>query len=88
VPVAEGFPVGDGPAACAIKLFAESAGRFLVEVAPEHAVAFRKHFQGVACGEVGKVTDTARIVARANGSAVLDARIAEAKDAWQSTFRW
>ena len=70
-------------------LFAESAGRFLVEVAPDRYDAFLRIVKDCPVGEIGRVTDTGRIVARGAGRrAVLDVAIAEAKAAWRKTFAW
>ncbi|MFO7752801.1 MAG: AIR synthase-related protein [Desulfobacteraceae bacterium] len=38
-------------------LFSESAGRFLVTVAPENLETFDKLFKGLACSAAGKITD-------------------------------
>jgi len=75
------------PAIAAI-LFAEYAGRFLVEVAPENYDAFLRIVKDCPFGEVGRATDTGRITIQ-NGAArpVVDIGIADAKAAWQSTFK-
>jgi phosphoribosylformylglycinamidine synthase len=75
------------PAVAAI-LFAEYAGRFLVEVTPENYDAFLRIVKDCPFGELGRVTDTGRIVIQ-NGAAhpVIDIGIADAKAAWQSTFK-
>ena len=70
------------------RLFAESAGRFLVEVAPENRQAFLDLFTDLPAGEVGKVTGTGRVVIRGRAGTVIDLAIDEAKAAWQSTFDW
>jgi phosphoribosylformylglycinamidine synthase len=38
-------------------LFSESAGRFIVTVAPEHVENFRKLFKGLPCAEIGRLTE-------------------------------
>jgi len=69
-------------------LFAESAGRFLVEVAPEKYDAFLRIVRDCPFGELGQVTDTGRIVIRGSaGRTVIDLPVPEAKAAWQGTFR-
>jgi phosphoribosylformylglycinamidine synthase II len=80
--------VTDGDVAEPAKLFAESAGRFLVEVAPDSRQAFLEIMRGCPAGELGSVTDTGRIVIRGEAGAVIDLPIDEAKAAWQSTFDW
>ena len=70
-------------------LFAESGGRFLIEVAPEACDAFREAIGDVPVGELGTVTDTGRLVIRGlNDKPVIDADLAEMKAAWQGTFDW
>jgi len=78
----------DGSLPDAAKLFAESAGRFLVEVAPAQRPAFADVLRGCPCAEVGAVTDTGRIVLRGEAGPRVDLPIADAKAAWQGTFDW
>ncbi len=77
---------GDVPDAA--KLFAESAGRLLVEVAPEKYDAFCRLVADCPFGEVGRVTESARIVIRGQGGELIDLPAAEAKAAWRRTFDW
>jgi len=77
---------GDVPEAAL--LFAENAGRFLVEVAPDKRDAFLKIVRDVPFGEVGRVTGTGRMVVNHAGRAVIDVSGADAKAAWQRTFDW
>jgi phosphoribosylformylglycinamidine synthase len=69
-------------------LFAEYAGRFLAEVTPENYDAFLRIVKDCPFGELGRVTDTGKVVIQ-NGAAhpVIDIGIADAKAAWQSTFK-
>ena len=78
----------DGDAGEAAKLFGESAGRFLVEVAPECYDEFLRIVRDCPFGEIGKVTDSARVVIASEGRAVIDLEAADAKAAWQRTFDW
>lgn len=53
----DAVPIRRGPGeigVCAL-LFAESASRFLVEVAPEHTDEFEGVFRGLPCARIGKV---------------------------------
>ena len=77
---------GDVPEAAL--LFAENAGRFLVEVAPDKRNAFLKIVRDLPFGEVGRVTDSRRVVVNHAGRAVIDVGGADAKAAWQRTFDW
>jgi phosphoribosylformylglycinamidine synthase len=74
----------DGEVSSAARIFGESAGRFLVEVASEKRDAFLGEIGEVPCGQIGEVTDNARIVI----DDCIDLPIAEAKAAWQGTFDW
>jgi len=71
----------------AARLFGESAGRFLVEVAPDRYDAFLRCVRDVPFGELGRVTDSGRIVLRSGGKTLIDLPLADAKAAWQGTFR-
>ena len=83
VPTADG--AGVGPAAI---LFAEDAGRFLVEVTPENHGNFMQIAKDCPVGEVGRITDTGRVVISGAGGRLVDLPAADAKAAWQSTFDW
>jgi phosphoribosylformylglycinamidine synthase len=69
-------------------LFAEHAGRFLVEVAPESYDPFMRTVRSCPVGELGRVTASGRVTVRAAGRAVIDVDIRAAKDAWRKTFDW
>jgi len=51
-------------------LFSESAGRFLVTVAPDQAATFEKLCKGLPCACIGKVTTDDRLVIR-NGAGIV-----------------
>jgi phosphoribosylformylglycinamidine synthase len=74
--------VTEGSLPDAARLFAESAGRFLVEVTPENYDAFLRTLADCPVGEVGRVTETRRIII----GSLIDLPIEEAKAAWQGTF--
>jgi phosphoribosylformylglycinamidine synthase len=65
-------------------LFAESAGRFLVEVAPEQAVPFERLFMGSPVGAIGAVTERPQLLIRRRGRVMLDLPVAEAAVAWRN----
>jgi phosphoribosylformylglycinamidine synthase II len=70
-------------------LFSESNTRFLAEVAPEDKAAFEKMMAGTDFAEIGKVTDSKKlIVNNLKGKTVLEADIAGLKEAWQKPLRW
>jgi len=66
-------------------LFAESAGRFVVTVAPARAAAFEAELAGLAWGRVGQVTAAPRLrLLGLGGGPLLDEPTAELKRAWQA----
>jgi phosphoribosylformylglycinamidine (FGAM) synthase-like enzyme len=70
-------------------LFSESNTRFLAEVAPQDKQKFEKTMFGVAFAEIGRVTDNQKFeVYGRGGKPVLNANIAELKEAWQKPLRW
>ncbi len=81
-------PTTDNSVGDQARLFAESAGRFLVEVEPDKYDAFMRIVKDCPFGEVGKVTDTGQVVIKGQAGAVIDLPAAEAKAAWQKTFDW
>ena len=71
------------------KLFGESPTRFLVEVKPEHAVAFGAALAGVPVVRVGvTVADPRLRIAGANGEWLVWVKLATLKEAWQKPLRW
>ncbi len=80
-------PTGGASVPDAAKLFAEDAGRFLIEVSPDKYDAFLRLVADCPVGEVGKVTDTGRIVISGDDVGI-DLPIDQAKAAWQETFDW
>jgi len=83
MPTRNGAAISD-----ATLLFAEDAGRFLVEVAPDDHHDFMRTLANCPVGEIGRVTDTGRVVINADNRTVIDLSADEAKAAWQGTFNW
>ena len=82
IPGAEGEPDE-------VRLFSESATRFLIEAKPEHAAELGRVFAGVPVVRVGKTLAEPRLrVAAANGEWVIWVKLAELKEAWQQPLRW
>jgi len=70
-------------------LFSETTTRFIVEVKPENFGRLAQICRDVRFGEIGKVTDGKRLIIRGkNNQVVIDADIAELKEAWQAPLRW
>ncbi len=67
----------------AVPCFAESTGRFLVEVDVSLADAFAAAMEGFPCARVGQADASGRLVLTAKGAPVLDADIAELKSIWK-----
>jgi phosphoribosylformylglycinamidine synthase len=81
----------------AVLLYSESASRFLVEVAPRNKTAFEAILQGaqIPFGQVGEVvpSDRLQIASGSTGAAssadwLIDAALADLKEAWQKPLRW
>jgi phosphoribosylformylglycinamidine synthase len=81
-------PTTDNSVGDQARLFAESAGRLLVEVAPDKYDAFMRIVKDCPVGEVGRVTGTGRVVIKGQAGTVIDLPAADAKAAWQKTFDW
>ncbi|MCC7138796.1 MAG: phosphoribosylformylglycinamidine synthase subunit PurL [Planctomycetes bacterium] len=71
-------------------LFSESATRFLVEVAPEHAEAFERRVAaaGGTCAAVGRVTEAPRLTVRAADGRrdAVAVAVPALRDAWKSAL--
>ncbi|MBS0266799.1 MAG: phosphoribosylformylglycinamidine synthase subunit PurL [Planctomycetes bacterium] len=73
----------------AVLLFSESNTRFLVEVAPAHWEAFKKHLAGLPLVELGKVVAGPQVTIRGvAGKVVVDAPWQELKHAWKAPLAW
>jgi phosphoribosylformylglycinamidine synthase len=83
------LPAGTPHADLAL-LFAESNTRFLCEVAPPNVAAFETTLRGLPIANIGEVTSTDRLeITGTTGAAkVIDARLADLKEAWQKPLRW
>jgi len=66
-------------------LFAESAGRFLVEVAPEDTAAFERLFVGLPCARVGTTAAHDRCIVRYRRTSVIDLTVAEISGAFKGS---
>ncbi len=77
------LPRADDVADDATALFAESSGRFLVEVAPDDAEAFEAHFANTPLARIGKVGGELLRVIGLDGNTALTATPARLKAAWQ-----
>lgn len=64
-------------------LFAESAGRFLVEVAPQEAESFELLFGGSPIAAIGDVTDQPHLVVRSGQRTLVNIPVRDAAAAWR-----
>ena len=67
-------------------LYSESAGRFIVTVAPDRREAFESLFKGLPVACLGQVTGAPVLSIRRGGDPVLELTVPALKTAWQSTF--
>jgi phosphoribosylformylglycinamidine synthase len=73
----------------AVRLFCESATRWLIEVRPDHADAVRGCFTGLPAERVGRtVSEPALRIAAGASEWLIDATLADLKEAWQKPLRW
>src|SRR5262249_22027342 len=102
-PHLEMHPLAAQPEATAVLLFAESNSRFLCEVPQAKAAAFEKAVASVPHGLVGEVTGTGRLEifglpqpvrdlpdepSELRVPLVINADVAELKEAWKKPLRW
>jgi phosphoribosylformylglycinamidine synthase len=81
-----GAMVVEGDVPVPARLFAESAGRLLLEVEPGREGDVEALLADVRHARVGMVTDTGRLVVTFDGQSVVDLPLDDAKAAWQGTF--
>jgi len=68
-------------------LFSESAGRFIVTVAPENQDAFEDLFSGLPCACIGTVTDTGQLnISGRAGEKIISMSVEKLKSAWKEPF--
>jgi phosphoribosylformylglycinamidine synthase len=68
-------------------LYSESAGRFIVSVAPEDRAEFEERFEGLPCGCIGRVTEKQRLTARGlAGKVLFNVGLQQLKSAWKKPF--
>jgi phosphoribosylformylglycinamidine synthase II len=74
----------------AVRLFSESASRFLIEVPPQRRADSEAIFKnaGVKFTAIGEVTASSRLQVDSGSVRVIDLPIAELKEAWQKPLRW
>ncbi len=90
-------PCDDDAALDPVLLFSESPSRFLLEVPPQHYAALVDLFGDLPVGRLGEVSDPDHgpqagpprlAITGIDGTIVVDAEIADLKDAWQRPLRW
>ena len=82
LPLTDNLPLSSEKA-----LFSESAGRFIVTVAPDKKQTFEKLCKGLPCACIGMVTDSHdRLKIAANAHPVADLPVASLDSAFNKTF--
>ncbi|MEW5735789.1 MAG: AIR synthase-related protein [Thermodesulfobacteriota bacterium] len=76
----------DGALTTQAMLFSESAGRFIVTVAPENAAAFEKRLAGNRLACVGKVAEGPDLVLAAGGKTLVSAQLSALHQAFTRRF--
>ena len=70
-------------------LFSESNTRFIVEVRKAHKKAFEDLMKGIPTGLIGEVSGKKDLrIYGVKGKKIIEAGIAELKEAWQKPLRW
>jgi phosphoribosylformylglycinamidine (FGAM) synthase-like enzyme len=70
-----------------ILLYSESAGRFIVTVAPEDRAQFEEIFKGLPCACFGRVTGGKKLKIRGlAGKVLFTVGLQQLKKAWKKTF--
>lgn len=68
-------------------LFSESAGRFIVSVAPDHQEAFESLIDGLPAACVGRVTETPNLkITGIHGKGLANLTVERMKTAWKGPF--
>ena len=67
-------------------LYSESAGRFIVSIAPDDRQAFETLLDGIPIGLVGRVTETPTLKIGMEEDPIVALTVPALKSAWQSTF--
>jgi phosphoribosylformylglycinamidine synthase len=84
-----GLPVSKDCVRTDAMLFGESNSRYVVEVSPQNFHAFASLMADLPFGQVGKVTQSGRLVIKsATQAVVVDCDIQTLKNAWQKPLAW
>jgi phosphoribosylformylglycinamidine synthase II len=68
-------------------LFSESAGRFVVTVAPDRQQAFEMMFSGMTFNQIGLVTESPKLrIQGSQGDAIIEEEVAQLNDSWNRPF--
>ncbi len=83
----EAVPVDGGPSITE-RLFSESTGRLLFEVAPAHVDAVTAHFHGLPFAVIGTMNDNHdRLVVGERDTVLLDEKIIHLKESWKNGLK-
>jgi phosphoribosylformylglycinamidine synthase len=68
-------------------LYSESAGRFIITVAPEDSIAFEQRLQGLPFACLGRVTDKEKLTVKGlEGKILFNVGLLQLKAAWKKPF--
>lgn len=85
------IPGGSAPLSSVIACFAETPGRYLLEITPDRldAVIRALNEAGISFGQIGAFADHDRLTLRTpSDGQLLDASLGELRDAWQAPLDW
>lgn len=79
----DALPTAGGWLNNSVPCFAESTGRFLVEVDDDLVHEFEAAMQGTPCARIGSATQDGKLTITAKGATVLSADVADLKHIWK-----
>ena len=79
----DALPTAGGWRNNAVPCFAESTGRFLVEVDDDLVHEFEAAMRGTPCARIGSATQDGKLTITAKGATVLSADVADLKHIWK-----
>jgi phosphoribosylformylglycinamidine synthase len=75
-----------GPLSNNRRLYSESAGRFIVTIAPENRAEFEEHLSDFPIGRVGEITHNPNFIVRSGDQILIDEPIRDLKARWMEPF--
>jgi phosphoribosylformylglycinamidine synthase len=70
-----------------VLLFSESAGRFIVTIAPDHQKRFEEIFRGTPFAPIGRVVQSPDFIIRSSAAQpIIQCTVDQLKTAWKMPF--